>query len=193
MKMPNALCRSLKALALVAALALAGLAGALAAGPGGPTNGDISDSAQSPGVRFVLENPVKVQGLNCDAMTIDRQGNLYLASPRFMATFADCVAEGSAHLQENHQIVVQLTKQVETSRPSGTVNGPQITFVVDYETGELISSEVIEMEGNTILMPESEQKKWGQVFAAFIRTAQMMEKSMAESHFAFAQEELPSA
>ena len=35
-----------------------------------------------------------------------------------------------------------------------------------------MSSEVIECEGETILMPESEQKKWGVVLASFILTAQ---------------------
>ena len=122
-----------------------------------------------PSVDFVLASPIEIRGLNCDMISVDRAGNLYLANPRFMTTFLSSIAEGSAHLLEDKKISVYLIK---STRPSGTVSGPEITFVVQYETGELVSSEVIECEGETILMPESEQKKWGVVLASFLLTAQ---------------------
>ncbi len=196
--------RLFAALALCAALALSALGGALLAGwRGGPAasspgatssdSGPVSSPAPADtlcSVQFILTGsvalPVEIHGLNCDAMTVDAQGAIYLANPRFMATFADCSAEGSAYLQEGGQIAVHLTKAVETSRPSGTVNGPQITFVVNYETGELLSSEVTELEGHTILMPESEQEKWGKVLASLLLTARTMEESLQDSPSAFA-------
>lgn len=122
-----------------------------------------------PSVDFVLDSPIEIRGLNCDVISVDRAGNLYLANPRFMTTFLSSIAEGGAYLLEDKKISVHLIK---STRPSGTVSGPEITFVVQYETGELVSSKVIECEGETILMPESEQKKWGVVLASFLLTAQ---------------------
>lgn len=154
------------------------------------SSGTVTPTSENfPSISFVLGDhatiPIRICGLNCDMMTVDSQGNMYIANPRFMATFSDCTAEGSAYLQENNQIVVHLTKSVVTSRPSGTVNGPQIHFVIDYKNGELISSEVKELEGNTIQMPESEQEKWGCILASFILTARTIEGELGDSCFAF--------
>ena len=103
-----------------------------------------------PSVDFVLASPIEIRGLNCDAISVDRAGNLYLANPRFMTTFLDSTAEGGARLLEDKKISVHLIK---STRPSGTVSGPEITFVVQYETGELVSSKVIEYwKGSSVFL-----------------------------------------
>ena len=34
-----------------------------------------------PSVDFVLDSPIEIRGLNCDVISVDRAGNLYLANP----------------------------------------------------------------------------------------------------------------